>query len=120
MTNTQLVVFSPGRLEEVVRVHQGVDNEVHDHKPPGGGRVLTERVPAVDQHGDVMVPVGQQNIGVWQKIGWYLPVKENEFLFSQDNEDSVSKFWNFGDHKHPGPEATHTVSLNEAFQKFGT
>ena len=45
-------------------------------------------------------------------------MKENEFLFSQDNEDSVSKFWNFGDHKHLGPEATHTVSLNEAIQKF--
>ena len=68
MTNTQLVVFAPGRLEEVVRVHQGVDNEVHDHEPPGGDGVLAERVPAVDQHGDVMVPMGQQNRVVWQKI----------------------------------------------------
>ena len=51
--------FAPGRLEEVVRVHERVDNEVHDNKPPCGGGVLAERVPAVDQHGDMMVPEGQ-------------------------------------------------------------
>ena len=41
-------------------------------------------------------------------------MQENEFLFSQDNEDGVSKFGNFREHKHPSPEAAHTVSLNEA------
>ena len=54
--NTQTKEWSPGRLEEVVRVHQGVDDEVHDDEPPGGGGVLAEGVPAVDQDGHVVVP----------------------------------------------------------------
>ena len=47
-------------------------------------------------------------------------MQENEFLFSEDNEDGVSKFRNFGEHKHPGPEAAHPVSLNETCEKFVT
>ena len=45
-------------------------------------------------------------------------MEENEFLFSKNNEHSVSELRNFWDHKHPGPEATHPVSLNETSQKF--
>lgn len=51
-------MFAPGRLEKVVGVHEGVDDEVHDDEPPGRGRVLTEGVPAVDQHSHVVVPDG--------------------------------------------------------------
>ena len=49
-------MFTPGRLEEVVGVHEGVHDEVHDDEPPGRGRVLAEGVPAVDQHSHVVVP----------------------------------------------------------------
>ena len=33
-----------------------MDDEVHDDEPPGGGGVLAEGVPAVDEDGDVMIP----------------------------------------------------------------
>ena len=52
----QSFVFAPGRLEEVVRVHEGVDDEVHYDKPPGGGGVLAERVPAVNEHSHMVIP----------------------------------------------------------------
>ena len=49
-------MFAPGRLEEVVRVHEGMDDEVHDDEPPGRRRILAKGVPAVDQNSHVMVP----------------------------------------------------------------
>ena len=49
-----------------------MDDEVHDDEPPGGGRVLGEGVPAVDEDCDVVVPV-----------------KEDQSLFAQDDEYSV-------------------------------
>ena len=54
-----------------------MDDEVHDHEPPGGRGVLAEGVPAVDEDCDVVVPV-----------------QEDQLLFPQHNEDGVSKLRN--------------------------
>ena len=67
----------PQSSECVVCVHNGVYNEVHHDKPPCRGGVLAERVPAVDQHSDVVVPV-----------------QEYQLLLPQDNEYGVAKFRN--------------------------
>ena len=52
-------------------------NEVHHDEPPGWGGVLAERVPAVDQDGDVVVPV-----------------QEYQLLLPQDYEYGVAEFRN--------------------------
>ena len=111
-----MILFDlPQSPECVVGVHDGVDDEVHDDKPPGGGGVLAERVPAVDQHGDVVIPV-----------------KEYQLLLSQYYEYGVSKFGylnrfndllesllinhpNLWQDKHPCPEATNSIILYEAW-----
>ena len=51
-----------------------MDNEVHDDKPPGRGRVLTEGVPTVDENSDVVIPV-----------------QKYQFLFPQHNEDRIAQ-----------------------------
>lgn len=45
------------RPHRVVRVHHRVYRVVHNDEPPGGRGELVVRKPAVQQHGDVMVPV---------------------------------------------------------------
>ena len=42
------------------------------------------------------------------------PVEEYQLLFSEDNEDGVTKFRNLGEDEHPGPEAADPVLLYEA------
>ena len=66
--------YSPDGLEEVVGVHQRVHEEVHDDEPAGWSRVLAEGVPAVDEDGDVVIPV-----------------EEYQLLFPQHDEDGVSQ-----------------------------
>ena len=44
------------------------------------------------------------------------PVEEYQLLFSEDNEDGVTKFRNLGEDEHPGPEPTDSVSLDEAVE----
>ena len=68
---------APERPEGVVGVHDRVDHEVHDHKPPGGRGVLTERVPAVDEDSDVVIPV-----------------QEYQLLLPEHNEDRVTQLRN--------------------------
>ena len=48
--------------------------EVHDDEPAGWSRVLAEGVPAVDEDGDVVIPV-----------------EEYQLLFPQHDEDGVSQ-----------------------------
>lgn len=45
------------RAQCIVRVHDGVYAVVHDDEPARGRRVLGVREPGVDEYGDVMVPV---------------------------------------------------------------
>ena len=57
----------------VVRVHEGVDHEVHGHEPAAARHLVLVGVPGVEQHGDVVVPV-----------------QEDEALLPQDDEHRVS------------------------------
>lgn len=91
-----------GRIEAhgaqcVVRVHQGVHAVVHDDEPPRGGSVFRVAEPGVHEHGDVVVPV-----------------QEDERLFPQHYEDRVAQFGQFGEHEQPCPEPGHFVLLDEA------
>lgn len=62
-----------GRPQGVVRVHDGVDQVVHGHEPSAASHHVFVGVPGVEQHGDVVVPV-----------------QEDELLFPQDDEESVT------------------------------
>lgn len=66
------------RAQGVVRVHERVDAIVHHDEPPGGGRVFRVAEPGVHQHGDVVVPV-----------------QEDQRLLAQHNEDCVAQFGQF-------------------------
>lgn len=61
-----------GRLRRVVGVHEGVDGVVHGHEPASACHLVPVGEPGVDQNGDVVVPV-----------------EEDEALLPQDNEDRV-------------------------------
>lgn len=61
------------RSQGVVGVHDGVDQVVHGHEPAAASHHVFVGVPGVEQHGNVMVPV-----------------EEDEFLLPQDNEESVT------------------------------
>lgn len=61
---------------------------VHHHEPTRGGGVLGEGVPGVQQHGDVVVPV-----------------QEDERLLAQHDEHGVAQLGQLGQHEHVRPEA---------------
>ena len=79
-----------------------MNDEVHDDEPAGGGGVLAEGVPAVDEDGDVVVPV-----------------EEDQLLLPQHDEDGVPQLGHLGQHEHPGPEPAHSVVLDEAGNPYG-
>ena len=47
-----------------------------------------------------------------------IPVEEDEFLFPQNNEDSVNQLRQLAEHKQPGPQRGHMVSLKETVEKL--
>jgi hypothetical protein len=47
-----------------------VDQVVHDDEPPGGGRVLGERVEGVQQHGQVVIPENEDTLGTYVRQRW--------------------------------------------------
>lgn len=49
---------------------------IHDDKPARRGGVLRKRVPSVQQHGDVVIPV-----------------QEDQRLLAQHDEHRVSQLW---------------------------
>lgn len=69
---------------------------VHDDEPPRRRGVLREGEPGVQQHGDVVVPV-----------------QEDERLLAQHNEHRVPELRQLRQHEHHRPEAGHFVLLNE-------
>ncbi|CAI6351665.1 unnamed protein product [Macrosiphum euphorbiae] len=81
----------------VIRVHHRVYRVVHDDEPPGGRRELHVREPRVQQHGDVMIPV-----------------QEDERLLAEHDEYRVTEFGQLGQHEQPRPEPRHRVILNVA------
>lgn len=70
---------------------------VHNDEPPSRRCVLSEGVPGVQQHGDVMIPV-----------------QEDQRLLAQHYEYRVTQLWQLGQHEHPRPEAGHFVLFYEA------
>ena len=73
----RLILDWPEGFKCVVSVHDGVDDEVHDDEPPGGGGVLAEGVPAVDEDRYVVIPV-----------------QEYQLLFPKHNEYCVAQLGN--------------------------
>ena len=124
-----LLFCSPQSPEGIVSVHEGVDPKVHDHKPARRCRVLTEWVPAVDQHCHMVVPAGVNsswNHWLFVKLSYQWRNIKRCFLRTMKivspssgswNVRSYDIGWRVGDYlwqdKHPGPESTHSVSLNE-------
>jgi len=72
----------------VVRVHHGVHGRVHHEEPAARGGLVLHRVPAVDEHGTMMVPV-----------------QEDELLLAQHDEHGVDEFGHLAHHEHPHPAA---------------
>lgn len=62
-----------GRFQRVVGVHAGVNQVVHSHEPAAARHHVFVRVPGVEQHGDVVVPV-----------------QEDQLLLTQDDEQGVT------------------------------
>lgn len=85
------------RSQRVVRVHERVHAVVHGDEPARRRGVLRVAEPGVHEHGDVVVPV-----------------QEDQRLFPQHNEERVAQLGQFGEHKQPCPEAGHFVLLDEA------
>lgn len=61
-----------GRLRRIVGIHEGVNRVVHGHEPASACHLVPVGEPGVEQNGDVVVPV-----------------EEDEALLPQDNEDRV-------------------------------
>lgn len=82
--------------ESIVRVHQTVHAVVHHDEPAGRRRVLGVGEPGVEQHGDVVIPV-----------------QEDERLPTQHDEHRVTELWQLRQDKHPRPEPAHAILLDE-------
>lgn len=74
-------------FQGVVCVHEGVDDEVHHYEPASSGDQLTVAVGAVAEHGQVVVPM-----------------QEDQGLLAQNDEHSVSQLDELGIHHDEGPE----------------
>uniref|UniRef100_A0A1E1WP72 Uncharacterized protein n=1 Tax=Pectinophora gossypiella TaxID=13191 RepID=A0A1E1WP72_PECGO len=92
----------PHADQRVVSVHHTVDAVVHDDEPARGGGVLGEGVPGVQQHGDVVVPV-----------------QEDEGFLAQHYEHRVAQLRQLREDEHPRPEAGHFVLLDKAWHTDG-
>ena len=82
------------RLARIVRVHERVDEVVHGHEPASARRVVLVAVPAVDEHGGVMIPV-----------------EKDELLLAQHDEHGVDELGQLAHDEHEGPEARHAVGI---------
>ena len=80
--------------EGIIGVHEGVDSVVHHHEVAARAQVGGVGVPHIDERGDVVVPV-----------------QENQLLFSQHNKQGVAQLVDFGDGEHEGPEAGGPVEV---------
>lgn len=83
--------------QSIVRVHHRVDAVVHHDEPTGRGGVFGVREPRVHQHSDVVVPV-----------------QEDQWLFSEHDENSIAQFRQLGKHEQPRPETAYTIMLDKA------
>lgn len=60
--------------EEIIKVHDGMDSIIHHHKHNSNGILGHICMPAIQQHGNVMIPV-----------------QENQWLLVNDNEKSIEQ-----------------------------
>ncbi len=71
-----------------------MDRVVHAAEPDRRGGHVAQRVPAVDEHGRVVVPV-----------------QEDELLLAQHHKQGVDKLGHLAQHELPAPAGEHTVEL---------
>jgi len=95
--------LDPERLECVVGVHDRVDHVVHHHEPADIGGEVAEAVEDGYEHAEVVVPV-----------------KEDEFLFPEDNEGGVPELEQLGQGEQPGPEGGDFIGLQETWVTDGS
>lgn len=69
-----------------------MDQVVHADKPAGSGNVVGVGVPGVEQDGNMVVPV-----------------EEDQWLLPQDNEYGISQLRNLAQGEHPVPETSYSV-----------
>ena len=90
-------------------------NEVHHDKPPGWGGVLAERVPAVDQDGDVVIPVQEYQLLLPQDYEYGVAEFRNLKIIIDELLESLICHQNLWEYKHPCPESTDPIVLYEAW-----
>lgn len=81
-----------------------MDQVVHADKPAGSGNVVGVGVPGVEQDGNMVVPV-----------------EEDQWLLPQDNEYGISQLRNLAQGEHPVPETSYSVvqeTEKKAYQKL--
>lgn len=90
------------RAEEVVRVHEGVDDKVQIDSVSieSGGQWVG--IPGVDHGKNVMVPV-----------------EEHQWTLAENEEDGVDEFEEFGGHEEPYPIAIFSLGEVEHFAVRG-
>ena len=81
-------------LEEVVEVHHRVHGVVHGHKVQARGGLGDIGVPAVQQHGHVVVPV-----------------QEDQRLLAKNDKQGVHQLGNLGQNKQLSGKTRSTVSI---------
>lgn len=74
-----------------------MDAVVHHDVPSRGRGVLRVWEPGVQQYGNVVIPV-----------------QEDQRLLAQHDEDRVTEFGYLRQHEHPRPEARYAVLLDKA------
>jgi len=80
--------------EKVVPVHDGMDAVIHHNEEESAGRGGDVGMPAVEKDGDVMIPM-----------------KKNEGLFVNDDEECVEQFGEFAEDKELDPESGGSGSV---------
>ena len=85
-----------------------MDHVVHHHEPADIGGEVAEAVEDGYEHAEVVVPgwVGDTSVKSGISIISFnqSPVKEDEFLFPEDNEGGVPELEQLGQGEQPGPE----------------
>ena len=82
------------RHQEVVKVHNRMHSVIHDTKDQADRCLGDVGSPAIQQHGDVMVPV-----------------QEYEFFLVDHNEERVKEFGKLGKNKELHPKSRRTRSI---------
>jgi len=82
------------RTQSIVGIHEGVHRVVHHHKPTSGSEMVGVAVPHVDQGADVMVPM-----------------QEDQLLFTEHDEQRITKFIHFRYGEHKCPETSRSIEI---------